>query len=213
MQIMAPPAARADPARPDRSGKAGPMRNVLASLLLATAVGFGASALAADPPRPARAAGQASAPAGYGMDPAVMGHGGMDMAVMHCIGLSEQRLAAARTELKITETQRPQWNAFVEAEKSSAAAMGPGMMQGPGHGAQAGSGMMTGPLPDRLARRQAMMTTRLEALKKVTAAVSSLYEALTPDQRTKADSLLCGGMGGPGPGMAKGDDAHPRQPQ
>jgi hypothetical protein len=187
------------------------MRNVLASLLLATAVGLGAGAHAADPPKPAS---RASALVGHaGMAPGMMGHGGMDMGAMHCMGLSEQRLAAAKTELKITEAQTPQWNAFVEAEKSSAAAMGLGMMQGAGHGAQSGSGRMAGPLPDRLARHEAMMTTHLEALKKVRAAVSPLYEALTPDQKAKADQLLCGGMGGHAQGMPQGRHAHPHHPQ
>lgn len=196
------------------------MRNLLASLLLTTAVGLAAGVQAADPPRPAKPAGQMSAPAGHaGMGSGMMGHGmmmrgAMDMAAMHCMGLSEQRLSAAKTELKITDAQTPQWNAFVEAEKSSAAAIGPGMLQGAGHGAQSGTGMvMPGPLPERLARHEAMITAHLDALKKVRAAVSPLYDALTPDQKAKADQLLCAGMGDHSQGMPQGRHAHPHHPQ
>jgi len=193
------------------------MRNVLASLLLATAVGLGGAANAADPPKTANPPAQAGGLAGHaGMESGMMRHGrtghgmmkhgAMEMAAMHCMGLSETRLAAAKAELKITEAQTPQWNAFAAAEASSAAAMGRGMMQGVGHDHAAHSGsemtMMSGPLPERLERQEAMMNAHLEGLKKVRAAVSPLYEALTPEQRAKADQVLCGGMNRHGAGSA-----------
>jgi hypothetical protein len=137
----------------------------------------------------------------------------MDMAAMRCMGLSEARLAAAKTELKITAAQTPLWNAFAQAETSSAAAMGHGMMQGAGHdrGTHPGSGMMMGgSLPERLERHEAMMSDHLAALKKVRAAASPLYDALTPDQKAKADQLLCGRMGGHG--AAAAHSGHPHHP-
>lgn len=190
------------------------MRNAVACLLLAAAVGLGSAAYAADPPAPA------AKPAAAQMGPGMMGHsamghgarghGAVDWGTMSCMGLSEARLAAVKAELNLTSAQLPAWNVFVEAQTSSAAVMRQGMMQGAGPNAQPGA-MMTGSLPERLERRETMMTASLEALRKVRAAVSPLYAALTPDQRAKADRLLCGQMGGPG--MAKGRHAHPHHPQ
>ncbi|MCI3132817.1 Spy/CpxP family protein refolding chaperone [Phenylobacterium aquaticum] len=189
------------------------MRILIGSLLAAAAVGFGPAALAADPPS---AQPSAAPQMGHGMmgadqmGPEMMGHGAMNMSAMHCMGLSEARLAAIKSDLNITGAQLTLWNAFAEAAKSS----GPGMMHGAGAGqsAQPGSGMMmTGPLPARLERHEAMMTAHLDALRKVKAAVSPLYAALTTDQRAKADRLLCGQLDDPG--IAKGDDAHTHHPQ
>ncbi len=205
------------------------MRIALASLLLATAMGLGSAAYAADPPK---SAPPADATAGHArMDHGAMGHGAMGhgmkghgmmghdkmgMGAMMCMGLSDARLAAAKADLKITDAQSSQWNAFAEAEKSSAEAMrqGMGTMHGAGHDHAAGAGMMmTGPLPERLERREAMMTAHLDALRKVRTAVSPLYDALTPDQKAKADRHLCGGMSPHASGMAKGRHAHPHHTQ
>jgi hypothetical protein len=154
-----------------------------------------------------------------------MGHGGMEMGAMQCMTLSEARLATVKAELKITPAQAPQWDAFADAMKSNATAMRQGMGMGAMHGAehdhdghdhagQAGSGMMMGgPLPERLERHEAMLTAHLDALHKVRATVSPLYDALTPDQKAKADRLLCGHMGRHGPGAAKGQHAHPHHSQ
>jgi periplasmic protein CpxP/Spy len=175
------------------------MRIALASLLLATTMGLGSAAYAADPPKLAPPAD------------ATAGHAKMDHAVM-CMGLSDARLAAAKADLKITDAQSSQWNAFVEAEKSSAEAMRHDMgMAHAGRDHAPGAGMMmmmTGPLPARLERHETMMTAHLDALHKVRTAVSSLYDTLTPDQKARADRHLCGGMGGHARGMAKGRHAH-----
>jgi hypothetical protein len=196
------------------------MRIALASLLLATTMGLGSAAYAADPPK---LAPPADATAGDAkMDHAVMGHGmmghgmkghdAMGMAAMMCMGLSDARLAAAKADLKITDAQSSQWNAFVEAEKSSAEAMRHDMgMAHAGRDHAPGAGMMmmmTGPLPARLERHETMMTAHLDALHKVRTAVSSLYDTLTPDQKARADRHLCGGMGGHARGMVKGRHAH-----
>jgi hypothetical protein len=69
------------------------------------------------------------------------------------------------------------------------------------------------PLPERLQRHEQMMTAHLEALHKVIAAVSPLYDALTPDQKAKADRLLCVRMGRHGHRTAKGRHAHSHHPQ
>lgn len=195
------------------------MRIALASLLLATAMGLGSAAYAADPPKSARAdamAGHAKMDHGM-MGPGMMGHDAMGMGAMMCVGLSDARLAAAKADLKITDAQSSQWNTFVEAEKSSAEAMrrDMDMMHGSGHPPAPGAGMMTmtGPLPERLERHETMMTAHLEALRKVRTAVSPLYDALTADQKAKADQVLCGDMGHHRPGLAKGHHAPPRHSQ
>ncbi len=115
-----------------------------------------------------------------------MGHGPM-MGMRGMMGdpseRIEGRLAFLRAELGITAEQEDEWDAFAEAARASAAAMG-GMhatmmsMQGPP------------PLPERLSMMEDMMTARLEALRGMREAVGPLYEALSPEQRETADSLM-----------------------
>jgi hypothetical protein len=184
------------------------MRVLLAPLLLTAALGFGPAAFAADPPAPPAGAMAGPGMMGSGMMAGgMMGGGMMDMGAMQCMDQSDARLAAVKAELKLTNAQLPLWNALVEAEKANPQAMrqSMGMMQGGGasQGAQPGSGMMmmgSGPLPERLERHEKMMTAHMEALRKVRAAVAPLYDALTPDQKAKADRLLCGPMAGFGAG-------------
>lgn len=172
------------------------MRVTLAPLLFTAALGLGPAAYAADQPPPTAQPGGMAARAKMGGG--MMAGGMMDMSAMHCMGLSEERLASAKAELNITNKQLPLWNAFVETVKANRQAMGPGMMRGPG--AQPGSGMMMSPgsLPERLERHEKMMSAHLEALRKTRVAASRLYGVLTPDQRSKADRLLCDRMAGPG---------------
>ena len=56
---------------------------------------------------------------------------------------------------------------------------------------KSGMAMMDGPgsLPDRLDRHEAMMTDRLEALRKVKAALSPLYATLSAAQRARLDAM------------------------
>lgn len=201
------------------------MRIALASLLVATAMGLGSAAYAADPPKPAP---PTDATVGHAqMDHAAMGHGrmghgmkghdAMGMGAKMCMGLSDARLAAAKADLKITDAQTPQWNGFAEAQKSSAEAMRQSMvmMHGAGHDHAPGAGMMTmtGPLPERLERQETMMTAHLDSLHKVRTALSPLYDALTPDQKAQADRHLCGGMAGHDRGAAMGRHAHSHHSQ
>jgi hypothetical protein len=183
------------------------MRVALAPLLLAAALGVGPAAYAAERPPPAAQPGGVAAPAKIGGG--MMGGGMMDMSAMHCMGLSDERLASAKAELNLTNAQLPLWTAFVEQVKANTQVMGRGMMMGPG--AQPGSGMMmaSGSLPERLERHEKMMTAHLEALRKTRAAASRLYGVLTPEQRSKADRLLCGQMAQSGaPAAAKAPPEH-----
>jgi hypothetical protein len=198
--------------RRHQARKADAMRVSLAPLLLAAALGLGPAAYAAEQPTPPTGPIAMPAPGMMGggmMGPGMMDHRMMDMGAMHCVGMSDERLASAKAELAITNAQLPVWNAFAETVKANAQVMGREMMQGPG--AQPGSGMMMAPgtLPERLERHEKMMSAHLEALRKTRAAVARLYSALTPDQRSKADRILCGQMGGPGAGAPPPANASP----
>lgn len=120
----------------------------------------------------------------------MMGEDGMSgMPMMAAMaGHVEGRLAFLKTELKITDAQLPLWNAVADAIRANAKGMGAmaeGMM----------GNMQTATLPDKLATREKMLTARLEALRKLKAAVDPLYAALSDEQKKTADELIMGPMG------------------
>lgn len=187
------------------------------SLLLAAALGLGAPAYAAEQPAPphdhSHAPDQAAAPATPAAKGGMMAKGGMkggmmEMASMHCMGLSESRLSGLKAELNITERQLRAWNAFAEAAKADPRPMPAGMTmpmaKKPGDmpmpmksdARPGGDGMMAmmmaKPLPERLAHHETMMKAHLQALHKSRTAVLGLYDVLTPEQRLMADKSLCG---------------------
>src|SRR6516225_2685909 len=103
----------------------------------------------------------------------------------------EGRLAFIKAELKITDAQAQQWNAFAEAVRGnsgSMAEMRKSMMGGQGAPAT---------LPERLAREDKLVTAHLAALKKTEEAVARLYGMLTDDQKKVADTIVVGPMGMP----------------
>jgi hypothetical protein len=55
----------------------------------------------------------------------------------------------------------------------------------------------TATLPDILAARETRLAARLEALRKLKAAVDPLYAALTADQKKTADEIIAGGSHAP----------------
>nr|QQZ51119.1 Spy/CpxP family protein refolding chaperone [Phenylobacterium glaciei] len=136
----------------------------------------------------------------------MMAGGMMNMADMHGLGMSAHRLAALKDELALTPAQLPLWEAFADASQAMNVSMpmhagmempegkpmapGTSMPQGMAK-PKPGTAMMTAPvtLPERLDRHEAMMTERLDALRKVKAALSPLYAALGPAQRTKLDAM------------------------
>ena len=136
----------------------------------------------------------------------MMAEGKMNMADMHGLGMSANRLAALKAELALTPAQLPLWNAFANAAQamSGGMAMHPGMEMPKGKSMtpggsmpqgmvmpKSGMAMMEAPgsLSERLHRHEAMMTDRLEALHKVKAALLPLYAVLNPAQRIKLDSI------------------------
>lgn len=119
----------------------------------------------------------------------MMGMMGEDMvpAARHLEG----RLAFLKTELKITDAQAPQWDAFAAAERDNAKAMNEMHRQfRPGEGAPK-------TLPERLTLEEKGLTAHLDAFRKTAAALENLYEVLTPDQKKMADEIVVGPMGMP----------------
>ena len=99
----------------------------------------------------------------------------------------EGRIAFLRTELKITDDQSPQWNAFAEALRGNARRMTEmhGMM---GQGASPSA-------PERLARMEKVMAGMLEVARSTKAALTPLYAVLSDEQRKMADTLAPAGFG------------------
>jgi hypothetical protein len=123
------------------------------------------------------------------------GPGGMtQMMNMMAAQLSqhlEGRLAFIKAELKITDAQAAQWNAFADAARGNANSM-----------SEMRRSMMSGQpalstLPDRLAFEDKAVTAHLAALKKTEEAVAKLYGVLTDDQKKVADTIIVGPMGMP----------------
>jgi hypothetical protein len=109
---------------------------------------------------------------------------GMGMPFEH----TEGRIAFLKTELKITDAQTPQWNAFADALRANAKT----------HQAmheQMTKGGMPSSWPERLTFQQKALSTRLDGLKALETAAKPLYAVLTDDQRKLADQLLSGPMG------------------
>lgn len=117
-----------------------------------------------------------------------MGHGmmgGMGHGMMMSPKYSEQRLAALKKELGITEAQTKVWDDYAAAVKAGA-----GSMRGMHMKMMGGDAPAT--LPERVKLHQEMMTARVEAMKAADAATLALYDALSADQKKKADELILG---------------------
>ena len=103
----------------------------------------------------------------------------------------EGRIAYLKAELGITDAQLPQWNAFAEAMREGATSMQAAMTTNMGSG-------MPATAPARLDAMIAMMTARLESMKKTSDAGKALYAVLTDTQKKSADELLMSPMAGMG---------------
>jgi len=116
---------------------------------------------------------------GYGMGPHGM-YGGPAAA--------EGRLAALKTELKITSAQEAKWQAFAEKAKLQAESMQSART------AMQDSAKLSA--PDRFALHDGLMKQRLAQSEATHAAFKDLYAVLTPEQKAVVDQ---GGIGrGPG---------------
>jgi hypothetical protein len=149
------------------------------------------------------------------MGQGMMGQGMMGQGMMPMMGMMdpsehvEGRLAFLKTELKITDAQAPQWNAFADAVRVNAKRMGgpmgagrPGGMMGMmGQGMMMGPGMMQGQpgagmsLPERLDRAEQRLAAHLDTLRAMKGPTTQLYAALSDEQKRLADRLMHGPMG------------------
>lgn len=100
----------------------------------------------------------------------------------------EGRIAELKAALKITDAQMPQWNRFAEALR------GVGKTMGEMHQQMMQSGQAN-TLPDRLARREKMLTAHLASVKSLEEALQPLYVSLSDEQKKIADKLMIGPMG------------------
>jgi LTXXQ motif family protein len=161
-----------------------------ASLILA------GSALAQQPP--AELQSPARGQPGTMMGPGMMGHGdwapwmmgpGMHHEMMMAPGMiqafAEGKLAFLKSLLGITDAQSAPWNAFADVVRAQAKSMAESQqkrMPPPG-----------GPeltLPQWIDLHLQRMEEHLTAMKKIKPTLDALYQALTPEQRQKADQLI-----------------------
>lgn len=108
---------------------------------------------------------------------------------MDTIDHIEGRVAFLRTELKITEAQQPAWNAFADALRANAKALGEmrGSMMSP-QGAGAG-------LVEKLAFQEKWLAARLEGTRAMKSALTNLVSTFSGEQKKAADELLAQQMG------------------
>jgi hypothetical protein len=134
------------------------------------------------------------------------GHGGMMMGHMMCRTTEhvEGRLAYLKAELKLTDAQTPQWNAFADAVKSSTQKAGQACASMHEHGGSESSGMsgMSGGVLQHLGMMEKMMGAHLEEIRAIKAAAEPLFAVLTDEQKKIADQTMTGMMGF-GMGMGK----------
>ena len=171
----------------------------VASLAAASLIIAG-SALAQQPPAEpqAPARGQPGTMMGPGMMAGMMGHGdwapwmmglgehhGMMMAPGMIQAFAEGKLAFLKSWLGITEAQSGPWNAFAEAVRAQAKSMAESQQK---RMPTPGQPELT--LPQWVDLHLQMMEEHLAAMKKIKPALDALYQALTPEQRQKADQLI-----------------------
>ena len=128
----------------------------------------------------------------YGMGPWMMGGmwGAWNDDEDSAVEFVDGRLAFIRAELKVTDTQTSEWNAFADAVRTNAKTINAHVR--PFYR----SSWAAKPLPERLDDQEKVLAARLEAFKRTSAAVKPLYAALDDAQKKVADVILLGPMGG-----------------
>lgn len=124
--------------------------------------------------------GRMGGPAG----PMGAGMPGMRRGGMAHLDRIEGRLAFVRAELRITDAQAPQWNAFADVVRAQARRLREALasaMQGADQPATA---------PQITERRIALLAAQLEAMRAVSAALGPFHAALSDEQKRIADELM-----------------------
>jgi hypothetical protein len=96
----------------------------------------------------------------------------------------EAQLTSLRASLRITSAQEGAWSAYDAAFRAHAGHMGTGRGMG-------GDGAAAIPVVERLRRHEAMMSQHLASFQALRAAIESLYESLSAEQKAAADALRC----------------------
>ena len=112
------------------------------------------------------------------------GHHGM-MAPDMIQAFAEGKLAFLKSLLGITEAQSGPWNTFADAVRAHAKSMAELQQK-----RMPTSGQPKSTLPQWVDLHLQMMEEHLAAMKKIKPALDALYQALTPEQRQKADQLI-----------------------
>ncbi|MDE2165647.1 MAG: Spy/CpxP family protein refolding chaperone [Alphaproteobacteria bacterium] len=128
----------------------------------------------------------------HGMGPWMMGGmwGAWGEDEDSAVEFVDGRLAFLKAELKITDKQMPEWNAFAAAVHANAKTIN--LRVRPFYA----GGWAAKPLPERLDDQEKVLAARLEAFKRTSAAVKPLYAAFDEAQKKVADVILLGPMGG-----------------
>jgi len=115
--------------------------------------------------------------------------GGDGMGGMDTIDHVEGRIAFLRTELKITDAQASAWNAFADALRTNAKALGElrTSMMSQGSGSES--------LVDRLTLQEKWLSVRLEGIRAMKSALTNLAGSFSDEQKKTADELLAPQMG------------------
>jgi hypothetical protein len=118
----------------------------------------------------------------------MMNHGMMEgwgPGMMMGKRFTSERLDALKSELKITDAQAKPWDDYVKALQAAREGMREAHMK-----------MMQAEfpkkLPERMAMHRAMMSARMTSMKSVDDATLALYNALSDEQKAKADDLIAG---------------------
>lgn len=115
------------------------------------------------------------------------GYGMMGPGMMMGYGpMMQGQLTYLKAELGITDAQKPAWDGYadaVQAHSSAMQAMHTTMMQA----------WQSGTALDRMDAHVQAMQTMLESMKAIRPATETLYNALSDDQKKKADLLLGNG--------------------
>lgn len=150
------------------------LRTVLMATVAVLAVSAGTAVLAAPP----------NGMGDCGMGPG-MAQGGRWQHGGDATAFAEKRLAAFKTELKITAQQEPAWQAFADQATQRAKAMQAARQQM--HAAPEPAGAAKPSAPERMAQHLEQMKQHLADMETMQGAVKNLYAVLTPEQRTLAD--------------------------
>ena len=129
---------------------------------------------------------------GPGIMPMIMSPAGMMGGMMGSPDYVEGRLAFLKTELKITDAQMPQWNAFADALRANAKRISDlrnEMIGSPGIPMIAGSAL------ERFERMEKFLSSHLESVRTMKAALQPLYAVLSDDQKKTTDALIYSPMG------------------